>query len=69
MPSKSSSPITVRLPKEVLDAVESEAEALGMSRSEVVSRRLKRTLLAVPGVRKTDVNVQDADEYLPEEGE
>lgn len=43
MPSKSSTPITVRLPNELVAAIQAEVEQLELSRSEIVTRRLRRS--------------------------
>ena len=56
--------VTVRLPHEVLNALNAEAEQLDMSRSEVVTRRLRKTLSAAPA----SSNADDAP-FIPEEAE
>lgn len=40
--SKASRPITVRLPIDIVTELETEAIQMGMSRSETVTRRLRR---------------------------
>lgn len=40
--SRLTRPITVRLPNDIVDGVEKDVLALGISRSEVVTRRLRR---------------------------
>lgn len=70
MPNTKSRPVTVRIPNEVLDVVDAEAEALGMSRSEVVTRRLRTTISRGLRVQKTHQIVGDTNEdlvLLPEE--
>lgn len=69
MPSKSSAPITVRLSNSLIDAIQAEAEALGFSRSEVVARRLTRTFLPAPDVRKPGKNCRETDSSDTELGD
>lgn len=63
--------VTVRIPNDVLDALDAEADALGESRSSVFSKRLRRTLSRAEQSSKTDANrsIADEDTYLPEEAE
>lgn len=67
MPSTKSQPVTVRIPREVLDALDAEAEQLELSRSEVVTRRLRKSLRAVPELSKTEKIASDPrTDALPE---
>lgn len=52
MASTKSTPITVRLPNELVAALEAEAEALEMSRSEAVARRLRRSFSRASDTKK-----------------
>lgn len=72
MANTKSRAVTVRIPNEVLDAVDAEAEELEMSRSEVVTRRLRRTFSrALVGSVADESRAITAteDPFIPEEDE
>ena len=66
MPTKGTSVKGIRLPDPIWDAVDGEAESLGMSRNEYVARKLKAGLPVAFEVRESDKIVRDSSLTLKE---
>lgn len=71
MANEKSRAVTVRIPKDVLDFLDAEADGLGQSRSKVFTDRLRVSISRVPKSRNTAENRSNSEEEFMtlEEGE
>ena len=65
MPAKGTSVKGVRLPDAVWSEIDSEAAELGMTRNELLGRRLKKAFSRVPEVGKSVQKVVNSDSESP----
>ncbi len=61
---KSSRVRTIRLPNELWDRVEADADGLGLTANAVVHRRLTKSFERVPELRKTEEKEQKQEQEL-----
>lgn len=68
MPSKGTSVKGIRLPDAVWNRIDCEAAELGMTRNELLGRRLKRAFSVETEVGKSVQNVENIDDepFIPE---